>query len=92
MRPTPVIVACEFFDDAPEVPLVDRDEVIEALPANRADQPFAEGIGCRGSRRSFQDAHAESFQFVVEARRKDPVAVVNQKSEFDTQIWPTLIV
>jgi len=80
MRPAPIVVADEFSDDPPEVPLVDRDEIIEALPADRTDHSFAEGIGCRGSRRSFQDANAEAFQFVVNARRKDPVAVANQKS------------
>ena len=73
-------MAYELFDDPPEVPLVDRDEVVETLAADGPDQPFAESVGCRGSRRSLQDVDAEAVQFGIEARRKDPVAVVNQKA------------
>ena len=43
MRATAIVVAYELFDDQPEVPLVERDEVVEALAADRANQ-------CRGVR------------------------------------------
>jgi hypothetical protein len=80
VRPTAIIVAREFFDDPPEVALVDRDEVVKALPADGADQPFAESVGCGRSRRSFQDANPEAVQCGVEARRKDPVTVMDKKA------------
>lgn len=80
VRAAAIVVACELFDGAPGVPFVERDEIVEALPADRANQSFAEGIGGRDSSRSLQDVDAEAFQFAVEARRKDPVAVVNQES------------
>jgi hypothetical protein len=37
VRAAAVIVAYELFDYPPEVSLVDRDEVVEALPADRAN-------------------------------------------------------
>jgi hypothetical protein len=79
VRATAIVVAYEFFNDQPEVPFIDRDEVVEALAADGADQSFAESVGCRRSRRSLQDASPEADQFGVEARRKYSVAVVNQK-------------
>ncbi len=80
MRATAIVMAPELVDDPSEMPLVDRDEVVEKLPADGADQPFAKGIGCRCSRRRLEDVNAEAVQFSVEARRKDPVAVVDQES------------
>jgi hypothetical protein len=38
-------MAYGLIDDSPEVPIVNADEVVEALAADGADQPFAEGIG-----------------------------------------------
>jgi hypothetical protein len=73
-------MAYELIDDSPEVPLVDGNQVVETLPSDGADQPFAERVGGRRSRRSLQDVHAAGFQFGVEASGKDPVAVVDQES------------
>ena len=60
-------MAYELIDDSSEMPLVDRDEVVETLPADGADQPFAEGVGCGRARWGFQDMDAEAVQFGVEA-------------------------
>ena len=68
MRAAAIVMAYKLVDDSPEVPLVDRDQEVEALPSDGADQPFAEGVGCGRSGWSFQDVHAEAFQFGVEAR------------------------
>jgi hypothetical protein len=73
-------MACELFDDQSEVPLVDRDQVVEAFPADGADQPFAVSVRCGRSRRGLQDVNPEAVQFGIKARRKDPVTVMNQKA------------
>jgi hypothetical protein len=60
VRTAAIVMAYEFSDDPPEVPLVDRDQVVEALPSDGADQPLAERVGRRRSRRGFQHANAKA--------------------------------
>jgi hypothetical protein len=80
VRAAAIVMAREFFDDPPEMPLVDWDEVVETLAEDGADRPFAEGVGCRSSRRSPQDVDAKAFPFGVETRRKDRVTVMDQEA------------
>ena len=35
----------ELLDDHPQMPLVEGDQEVEALAANRPDQPFTERVG-----------------------------------------------
>ncbi len=51
-----VEVGCE---NAPQVPLADDDQVVEAFPPDRADHPFDEGVlpGRPGSRHDLLDPH-----------------------------------
>jgi len=62
MRSSTIIKSNKFSKSQSQVPLVDRDEIVQALPPNGPDQSFAEGI-CRGrlNRRS-KYSHAEVVQ------------------------------
>ena len=41
--------------DAAQVVLSQRDHEVQTFPPQRADEPFAEGIGLRTLRRRFED-------------------------------------
>lgn len=69
----------EVGDDLSQMAFVNRDQEVEASAADRANQSFAEPVGFGRSNRGLQDAHAETLHLGIEARRKDRVAVVNQK-------------
>jgi hypothetical protein len=75
-----IVVAYELINNSSEVSFLDRDQLVGTLPADGGDQPFAECVACWRSRRSLQDPNAEAFQFGVEASRKDPVTVTDQKA------------
>ena len=45
MWPAPIVVCDPFLEKAPQVPLVERDQKIEAFTANRADQSLTERVG-----------------------------------------------
>jgi hypothetical protein len=47
MRASSIVKSNEFSKGQPQVPLVEGDEIVQALPSNSPDQSFAEGIGDR---------------------------------------------
>jgi len=46
----------------PEMALRERDEVVETLPADAANQSFAMSIRLRSPDSRFQNPHAKAFQ------------------------------
>jgi len=44
MWPAPIVVCDPLLEKAPQVPVVERDQKIEALAANRADQSLTERV------------------------------------------------
>ena len=47
MRACSIVIGTEFFQSQVQVPFVNRNEIVQTLPANRADEPLAVGIGDR---------------------------------------------
>jgi hypothetical protein len=45
MWPAPIVVCDPLLEKAPQMPLVERDQKIEAFAANRADQSLTERVG-----------------------------------------------
>jgi len=45
MGPAPIVVCDPLLEKAPQVPVVERDQKIEAFAANRADQSLTECVG-----------------------------------------------
>jgi len=59
MRASSIVKSDEFSKSQPQVPLAEGDEIVQALPPDGPDQPFAEGI-CRWRvNRCFNYSHAE---------------------------------
>jgi len=50
-----IVVGDPRAEELSEMPLIERDHEIQALAADRADQPFAERIRLRRPHRRFQD-------------------------------------
>ena len=75
VRPAAVIVVKVRREDAPKMPLVHDDDVIETLPSDRADHALDErilpGTGRRGQ--NLGDAHARHA--ALEGRAVDAVAI-----------------
>src|SRR5258708_23269297 len=79
MRASAIVMANVLAKDSLNVAFVERDQEVEALPADRSDQALAIGVGLRSAERSPQNPYTETVQLLVEPRRKDPVAIMNQK-------------
>ena len=75
MRSAAVIVVKVRREDAPKMPLVHDDDVIETLPSNRADHALDERIlpGTRRCGHHLGDAHARHA--ALEGRAVNPVAI-----------------
>ena len=57
--------------------LIERDQVVQTLAPNGADQALAESVGLGGSGGGADGADAEALQREIEIGRKDGVAVVD---------------
>ena len=57
----------------------ERDQVVEALPADGSDQPFAEGIGLWCANRRFEHPDIKISKSGIHILREDRVAVVNDE-------------
>ena len=79
VRPSAIVVGHEFGDDRLQMTFVERNQVIQALPPNCSNKPFAEGVGGWSSWRRFQHADAESSQRRIEMGGEDGVAIMNHQ-------------
>jgi len=79
MRASSVVIRNEFFKSQPQVPLIEWDEIVQALPSDGPDVSFAMSI-CRWRlNRCSKYSHTEVVQRQIERRRKDRIAIVNNK-------------
>lgn len=67
------------LDDPPSVPLVDDDDMIEALSADRADEPLGKGVLPRRARRGPDLGDAHIAQAALHGLAEDPIVVVDQE-------------
>ena len=58
MRPFVVVVTDELRNGLPKVPVSQRDQPVESLFLDGADEPFGMGIRVRSAVRRLDDAHA----------------------------------
>ena len=65
MRASAIVMADEFVQDSLEMTLAQRDDPIQALSANRADQSLAKRVRLRRSSRRFQDADPETAHCAI---------------------------
>ena len=79
VRATAIVVRDPLSEHAPQVAFVQRDQKIQALPADRAHQPLAKRIGLRGAHGRFQHAQIHRCQRSVDIRRVNRVSIVNHE-------------
>ena len=78
MRAGGVVVREVTAQQAPEVPFVDHDDVIEAFPSNRPDDALGEGILPGRSRGDEDLAHLQAFDPPSEHVAVDSVPIAEQ--------------
>ena len=80
MWPGIVVVVEVILENAVQMPFVEHDHVVEALPAYRTDDSFTIWIlpGCMWCDRHFFDTHA--FDALGEIVTLDAVAIANEKT------------
>ena len=66
MRAGLVVITFPAFEQAQQMSLAQRNHEVEALPADGADQPLAQGIGLRTSIGRFQYLQPEIVDRPVE--------------------------
>jgi hypothetical protein len=74
-----VVVADVLFQDALGMPLSQYDDVVEAVPANGADDPFAIGVRFRGARGCGEEPRSQPADTTSEVGAIDGVPVMDQK-------------
>ncbi len=84
MRSHPVVVTDVFMENAPQVALVEDDDVVQALTAQRSDHPLREGVRVgRPHRREHRlDSHTGRLWDEVPAVAAVPVS--NQEARLLT--------
>ena len=80
VRASAIVVIRPFPKDAAEVAFAQRDEVVQALAANRADQPLAECVRLWATDWGFQRAHVEAGQGGIELYRECRAVVVEDEA------------
>ena len=62
-----------------QVRCTERNDIVQAFTTDRADQPFAMGVGRGHSDWRSQDLDAPAFYFLVETARESLVPIMKQK-------------
>ena len=69
-------MAYPLGEDVPHMGCREGNQVIQAFPPQRADEPLAERIGLGALRWSFEDAQAQVTDMLVKLQGENAVAVV----------------
>lgn len=77
VRPIPVVVSDELAQDRQKLILTQHDQVVEALPAERADHPLRYSIRLGGQHWRADSADAQSPQPRIEVRAIHAIAVMD---------------
>ena len=67
-------------EQASQVVFGERDHAIQALPPQRADEPFAEGVRLRALGRRFEHTYPQVTDALVKLLRENAVAVMEQET------------
>src|SRR5215471_17036915 len=79
MRAASMVVSYPRFQNPSQMSLVQRDQIIQALPSHGADQPFAVSLRLGCSEWRLQNAHAHRLHGSIKLHGVDPVSVVEDK-------------
>src|SRR5919199_4448051 len=79
MRTATIVVTGPLTKRSSQVRCIERNDIVQAFTTDRADQPFAMGVGGGHSDWCSQDLDAPAFYFLVEAARESLVSIMKQK-------------
>ena len=79
MRSSAIVVGDPGFEDKPQMGLGQRNQPVQALPANRANYALANGIRLWAAGRGLQYLDSERADRLVEMFCKNTIAIMNQK-------------
>ena len=79
MRATPIVMRYPLGQDRPQLPFIERNDVVETFSARCPDQTLAERVRLRHADRCFQDAQIHRSQRVVNSAREHGIAIVHDK-------------
>ena len=74
-----VVVDCELRDGLSQMPFVERNEIVQTVPANGSDQAFAICVCRWRPNRTLQNAHAAVADRLIDGGGKDRIAVMDQE-------------
>ena len=74
-----VVMANPLFQHYSQMTLTEGNQEVQTLAPDRSHQPFAVGVGLRRPNRRPQYPETKSFQFPIQAGRKDRIAVMNEE-------------
>ena len=66
MRPAAIVVPNKFVKDESQVPVIDRNQIIQTLTSDGPDEPLAISIGFRSPNRRSDRSHSKILQRRVE--------------------------
>jgi hypothetical protein len=79
VRSSPIVMSRPFPQDQADMLLTDRDDPVETLSADRADQSFAERVRLRRTNRRPQNPNRHALQRSVESCGKYGIPVVDHE-------------
>jgi len=80
MWATTIVVTHPFGQDSPQMPLIERNDMVETLATRRPDQSLAERVRLRYAHRCCQDAKIHRSHCVINTGREHRIAIVHEKS------------
>ena len=80
VRAAGIVMRHPGVQQASQVVFCERDHEIQALPPQRADESFAEGIGLRTLGWGFEHREPQMADAVVELGREDAIAVMHEEA------------
>jgi hypothetical protein len=79
VRTTPIVMRDPVGHDLPQMPLMERNEMVETFATRRADQLAAGCVRLRDAGRCFQHAKMHRPQRVVHRGREYGIAIVHHE-------------
>ena len=78
--PAVVVVSCELAEDAPQVPLIHDDDVVEAFTAQGPHQPLGDSVRLRRRDRREHRLDADAPRPRHEVTAIQPITIANQEA------------
>ena len=79
VRASPIVLRHPLGQDLPQLPFMERNDVVETFSTRRPDQVLTERVRLRRADRCLQDAQIHRLHCVVHSGRKHGIAIVHNE-------------